>query len=266
MTIALRLDDVGACSKRYEIYSDFGVHLGPVSLSANWLCLKYLFPFRKWGPYREMTAPEWYSIFRLLESHKARLTVAVTAAWAESEQQLIPFPTRFPGEAAALKEGVQQGLIEVANHGLTHCVLQGDAFKPRWFSSNRQFHREFWDWIPLAQQEEHLRWSQDILQNYFQTNVVTFVPPGNVFTENTLKIAQRYGLRYVSCNVGPYQLGGMVILGNEGVIAFHDRDIVLKGVEWFKRLLDQHAGETFCFLRDLAETNKGALLSCSTSK
>jgi len=192
-------------------------------------------------------------MYDLLEEYGAKLTVAVTAAWAESEGHMIPFPMRFPEEAAALKEGLEQGLIEIANHGLTHCVLKDNAFKPKWFSSNRRYHREFWDWVPLEEQEEHIRRSQDILQTYFKAEVVTFVPPGNVFTDATLGIARRYGLRYVSCDTPRRIHGRVVIVGDEQVLSFHDRDIVLNGVGWLQQLIANQEGKQFYFIRELGE-------------
>ena len=249
--VSFRLDDVGACSKRYEVYSDHAWRIGPVGVSANWLFLKYLPPFKKWGPYRELTAQDWDAILDVLEHHQAKLTVAVTAAWPESAGRLIPFPERFPDEAAALMSGVQRGLIEIANHGLTHCVLRDNAFKPRWWSGNRPFHREFWDWIPLEEQERHIRRSQEILQDYFRTEVVTFVPPGNVFTDATLEIAQRYGLRHLSCKASGPRSEHLTILPEEQVVAFHDREIVLNGLEWFERLLARHDEAEWRFVREL---------------
>ncbi len=263
--IALRLDDVGASTKKHEVYSEYvwklkikgrtlkitgrklKVHIG------NWLFLKYLPAFKAWGPYREMTGQEWYAVFDLLEQFQAKLTVAVTAAWAESEENLIPFPCRFPEEAQVLKEGVQQGLLEIANHGLSHCVLKDNLFKPKWFSGNRQYHREFWDWISPDIHEEHVGRSQDILQTYFQTDIVTFVPPGNVFADVTLDYAWKYGLRYVSCKTSPRIDKQLVIIGDEGVLAFHDREIVLGGVGWLKELLTKYQHRQFSFVKDLGK-------------
>jgi len=251
--LGLRLDDVGACSKRYEVYSDWDWGWRRFKVSANWLFLKYLPPFKKWGPYREMTPDEWLKIYRLLERYKAKLTVAVTAAWPKSKNRLISFPHKFPEEAAVLKEGVSKGLIEIANHGLTHCVLENNDFKPKWFSSNRRYHREFWKWIPPEVQEDHIQKSQEILQQFFQTEVVTFVPPGNVFTEMTLEIAERFGLRYVSCNTMPRVWGGIAIVGERQVSSFHDKDIVMNGVSWLCKLLRNNIGKQFCFIKDLGE-------------
>ena len=78
------------------------------------------------------------------------MTVAVTAAWAERSDRVTPFPERCPSAAVAFKEGVRRGLIEIANHGLTHCVLDRNLFRLHWFSSNRTYHREFWPWVRPA--------------------------------------------------------------------------------------------------------------------
>ncbi len=263
--VALRLDDVGASTKKYEVYSTYTWKLSvkrktfklrgkklKIALG-NWLFLKYLPGLKAWGPYREMTSQEWYAMLDLLEKFHGKLTVGVTATWAESQENLIPFPERFPEEAAVLKEGLQQGLLEIANHGLTHCVLKNNVFKPKWFSGNRQYHREFWDWIPPEVQEEHLQRSQEILQSYFQTDVVTFIPPGNMFTDVTLQWAEKYGIRYVSCQTSPQTGAGLVILGNEHVIPFHDREIVLNGLEWLKQLLVDQQDNQCCLVKELGE-------------
>lgn len=253
--LALRLDDVGASSKRYEVYSNRSWRLGPARVSGNWLFLKYLPGWKACGPYRELRAGEWHDVFEILRATSARMTVAVTAAWADSADRVTPFPIRFPAEAEALKEGVQEGLIEVANHGLTHCVLEGNRFHPHWMTSNRTYHREFWDWVPLPVQEDHIRRSQDILQTWCGVPVVTFVPPGNVFTEETLAIAERYGLKYVSCNTPPRTAGAMRVLGNQDVAAFHDRDLVLNGAGWLQALVNEHPGVECCAVADLAGYN-----------
>jgi hypothetical protein len=248
---------VGASSKRYQVYSNRVWRLGPVRVSGNWLFLKYLPGWKACGPYREMEAAEWHEVFGILRQTGSRMTVAITAAWADRSDRVTPFPRKFPEQARALKDGAAEGLIEIANHGLTHCVLEGNAFHPRWFSGNRTFHREFWDWVPPAVQELHIRRSQEILQDYFGSPVLTFVPPGNVYTEETLAIAERYGLRYVSCNTPPRRAGRLLVLGNEDVDAFHDRDLVLHGVSWLRASIDRHQGRRCCSIAELAAA-KGA--------
>lgn len=251
--LALRMDDVGASSKRYEIYARHDLTVGPMRIPGNFLFLKALPPFRGWGPYRELKPGEIESILNVLERYKAKLTVGVTAAWVNWDGSLTPYSERFPAQAEALRAGVQAGLIEIANHGLTHCLLENYAFRPAWRHGNRKSHREFWAHVPVNTQAEHIRRSQAILQDMFGVEVVTFVPPGNVFTEDTLEIAARYGLRVVSCDTSPRSHAQICIIGNQDVLAFHDREIVLDGLDWLETQLDAYSDHQFCFVRDLAE-------------
>lgn len=249
--IALRMDDIGAAAKRHEIYAKRDLTLGPLRINGNFLFLKAIPPFRGWGPYREMRPGEWEQVFRVLEQHRAVLTVGVTAAWVNWNGSLTPFPEKFPDEAAILREGLQQGLIEIANHGLTHCVLANHAFRPSLRYGNRKAHREFWSTVATVEQEEHIRRAQEILQTTFGVEVITFVPPGNVFTEETLNCAVQHGLKVVSCKTDPRPHPDLHIVGNHNVIPFHDREIVLYGVQWLSHLLNQYAGADFRFVRDL---------------
>lgn len=245
-TICLRIDDIGASSKRFEIYSKRWRGLG------NTLFLKYLPGFRAWGPYREMTADDWEAVYRILRHRGAKLTVAVTGAWVERDATLVPFPEKFPEEAAKLKEGLQAGLLEIANHGLTHCVLQDFRFRPKAFGSNRKDHREFWEWLPEATHLDHLRRSQDILQGYFQDTVTTLVPPGNVFCDATLRAASRVGIERVNCNTPGRAYPGLEIIGNDRVFAFHDRELVLFGARWLEeKLIAMPVDARFVFAREL---------------
>lgn len=209
--IAFRMDDVGASTKQFEVYSK--------SSLGNFLMLKYFPPFKAWGPYEELTAGDWEKIIKLLNEANSKITVAVTAAWVEKNGNLTPFSKKFPLQAKILKDACEKGIIEIANHGLTHCVV--GKHLPKIFSSNRKFHREFSDYIPEKVIAVHLDESQKILEDFFKIKVVTFTPPGNTYTNFTWKYAQKIGLKYLS--------------GNDAyTFAFHDRDIVLNGVDWLK--------------------------------
>ena len=239
--VALRLDDVGAASKAWEVYGVTRLPLGRWSLPfpGNLLFLKYVPPIKRWAPYRELGARDWDAILAALQAARARLTVAVTAGWVERDGRVTPYPKKFSDAASALRAGVQQRLVEIANHGYTHCVVDGRAFRPRWFSGNRPYHREFLDSVPADRHREHLQRAQDILQAFFETTIVTFVPAGNAFTRATLAAAAAAGLRYVSCrDAGRYGADlGVVPIADDAVRAIHDRDLVLGGRTWFTRLL-----------------------------
>lgn len=251
----LRMDDVGAASKRHEIYGRTRIQLGPlpVPFPGNLLWMKYLPPIRRWGPYPELTARQWDEILSVLVARGARLTVGVTAAWVEDEGRLIPFPAKFPAAARVMREGVAAGLLEVANHGLTHCLLRGGAFRPRAFSGNRAAHREFYAFLPAEQHEAHLRRAQTILEDAFGVPVVTFVPPGNLVQEVTVAAACRLGLRFLSYRAPTRLDGPLPIVGDEQGITFHDRDLVLGGVTRLRELLDRAGGRPVVSVRDLGE-------------
>ena len=241
-TIALRIDDIGASTKRFEVYSKrkFG----------NFLFLKYLNGFKAWGPYREMIVSEWIEIFNILRECSAKLTVGITAAWVERNGDYIPFPEKYPDEADVLKDGLDEGLLEIANHGLTHCVVRKHL--PRAFSSNRRFHREFWDWIPREDHFAHLEQSQEILQSYFETEITTLIPPGNVISQDTVDAAKENGIKRINCLTDQSSNGEVSIIGNEYIIDFHDREIVLEGVEWlFNKLELLSKDREFVFIKEL---------------
>lgn len=233
------------------MYSHHSFRLGPIGLwYGNWLFLKYLPPFKKWGPYRELAGEEWFEIFKLLDQFRAKLTVGVTASWVNRNGDLIPFPMKFPQEAETLKEGLELGLLEIANHGLTHCVV--GKHLPKFFSSNRKYHREFWDWLPRKVHFDHLKRSQNILQDYFETGITTLIPPGNVFCKHTIDAAEANGIKRINCLAKNSPVSQMRIIGNESVIDFHDREIVLEGVEWLKRKLESLPEDTeFVFVKEL---------------
>jgi len=256
--VALRLDDVGAASKRYEVYGLTRIPLGPWRLPfpGNFLFLKYCPPIRRWGPYPELSAAQWEGVLAALEAVGARMTVGITAGWVEYDGEVVPFPRKFPDAAGVVREGARRGQLEVANHGYTHCVLQDRLFRPRLFAGNRQYHREFFDWLPAEAHREHLLRAQGILQEFFQTPVVTLVPPGNLFSRKTLQAAPEVGLRYLSCR-DPGRLGpqdGLVLVDDARVLALHDRDIVRGGLPRFAALLERAAG-ALVTVRELAETS-----------
>lgn len=244
LPIALRIDDIGASTKVYEIYSKKWRGL------ANILFLKRLKSLKAWAPYPEMTAYQWEDVLALLRKYGAKLTVGITATWVNYDGSLEPFPEKFPTQTKLLKAAQKEGLVEIANHGLTHCVLQDFLFRPRWFSSNRNYHREFWDWIDKELHLEHIKRSQKILCEAFDTEIVTLIPPGNVYCDYTLEAAEKYGIKVVNCQTVARKDPSISILSNERVIAFHDKEIVEEGPQWLENILK--GCHKFAFVKELA--------------
>ncbi len=253
--VMIRMDDVGAASKRHEVYGLTRIALGPVRLPfpGNVLWLKYLPPIKRWGPYRELEAPEWYAIIDALAKAGARMTVAITAAWVEDDGTLTPFPRKFPGAARAIREGVGAGLLEVAHHGLTHCLLAGRAFRPRLFAGNRPYHREFYEFLPPETQEANIRRALTILSEAFGAAIVTLVPPGNLLQPVTVEIARRHGLRFLSYRAPTTRDGVLPVVGDDCGVVFHDRDVVLGGVAWLHARLAALGAHEIRFVRELGE-------------
>ena len=103
--IALRIDDIGASSKRYEVYSNYPF--------CNFFFIKYIYPFKAWGPYSELTVDEWKIIFDILVKYNAKLTVGVTCSWVSNKSELIPFYDKFPKQSEILKQALDDGLIDI---------------------------------------------------------------------------------------------------------------------------------------------------------
>ncbi len=245
MKIALRIDDIGASSKEYEVYSK--------KTYGNFLFLKYLKPLKAWGPYREMSATEWEKVIELLQKYNARLTVGITASWVNFDGTMTPFDQKFPEQLEILKKGVKLGVFEIANHGLTHCVLKDNKFRPHPFQSNRIYHREFWDWIDEGIQATHLKNSQNILERSFGFKPKLLIPPGNVYSQKTLELCPQNGLEVVNCNTKTDTKQNPKILSNENIIAFHDKELVELGLEWLEDVLQKNSTKTFCFVSEFAQ-------------
>jgi hypothetical protein len=140
---------------------------------------------------------------------------------------------------------------------------------PQAFGPNREFHREFWPWIPSEVHEEHLRRSQQFLIDYFRGSVETFIPPGNVWTEQTEKAAVENGIRYLSSRESLAPTGttrnGILFVGDGQVLAFHDMEIVLFGVGWLEALLETHRAFRLVTVKELGDSLREKLCSLESA-
>lgn len=239
--ITIRIDDIGASTKQFEQYGrqDFGPLHFPW---ANYLFLKRMWPFKKWGPYAELTSKEWAEYLETFKHLNIRPLVAITASWVEKDSRLTSFPDKWPEEAAILKEAALQGKITIANHGLTHCIV--GKHLPLFRHSNRDFHREFWPELDQATHDKHIKYSQEILENWLSQPIEVFVPPGNVWSVKTYEALLDTNIKKVIAN--RYMLDSNQPLKNiefiddrQNFLIWHDRDLKLKGGRWVKSQLEK---------------------------
>ncbi len=245
--IAFRIDDVGASTKYYNQhgkkvfkYKKIPYFYFPL---ANFWFFKRIEPFKEWGKYEELTTTEWQGFLKIFKEHKIKPIVAITACWVDKNSQLIPFPENFPFEAKVLKEAFSKNDIIVANHGLTHCIV--GKHLPKFWGSNRKFHREFWPELDEKIHEDHILRSQKILENFFNKKIEIFVPPGNVWSIKTYRALLKTNIKNViSTN---YMLDSQEKMKsisfendqNGHFFSFHDRDLKLFGEKWLRKKINE---------------------------
>jgi len=233
--IVFRIDDIGASSKLYNQH-------GRWRIGSFWF-LKRIWPFKKWGPYKELTVGEWKDILNVFVEHQVVPILAITAVWVERDSSLTPFPEKFPEQAKFLKQAFLNNKIVIANHGLTHCVV--GKHLPRFFSSNRKYHREFWSYLPQSIHTEHIIKSQAILEGFLEKQINIFVPPGNVWSQKTYKALKETNIKKVISNrcMADYaeEMEDIEFINDlDDSIVLHDRDLKLKGKKWLNELLTRN--------------------------
>jgi len=229
-----RIDDIGASTKKFEQYSK--IKLG------NFWFLKRIWPFKDMGPYQELTAAEWEIFLNIFSKNNIKPIISITASWVEKDSSLTPFPKKFPSEAAILKKALKENKITIANHGLTHCVV--GKHLPLFNASNRYFHREFWPDLSQELHTAHIQKSQTILENFFESPITIFVPPGNVWSIKTYLALKNTNIKKIIS--GKYMLdseekmsGIEFIDDRKGFVSFHDRELKLFGTKWLERKIGE---------------------------
>lgn len=202
--IALRIDDFGASSKQYEVYS--------LTQWANVGPLKRLRPFKAWGPYPEMPASLLHSLLGEIERAGSRVTLGITACWVERDGRQVAYPTKFPLHAEVVKTWIGRGVVEVANHGLTHCRV--GQHRPKFWTGNRAAHREFTPDVSLAEASNHLLRSQQIFRGWLDKEPAVLIPPGRMFPAKFMDAARLAGLKV------------WTRFDDEKCLAFHDKDFL----------------------------------------
>lgn len=235
----IRIDDIGAAAKEFEQHGRKWFKLFGKKIIyfpfANFWFFKRIKPFKRWAKYEELTAEEWKTFLKIFQENDIVPTIAITACWVDKNSKLIPFPEKFPEEAAILREAFINGKIVVANHGLTHCIV--GKHLPKFWGSNRQFHREFYPNLDQTWHDEHVKRSQEILENFFGKKIEVLVPPGNVWSYKTYLAIKGTNIKKVMCNT--YMIDSNETLvdlefiqDDENILAFHDKELKLYGSSW----------------------------------
>ncbi len=240
--IVFRMDDVGASTKLYEIYSK--------KIFGNFFFLKKMKYFKAWGPYNEIEANQWIEIFDYIGENNFKLSLAVTASWVDHQNNLIPFYDKFPKQAKIINDNLKYNFLEITNHGLTHCVV--GKHLPKLISSNRKYHREFWDWLPYDLHYSNLNESSKIFKKWLGFSPKILVPPGNVYSLKTIKACENLNFDIINSSKEIQNNSKIKILNNNKVFTFHDRDIVLNGIEWLKKQYKEKSSRyEFQFLNEI---------------
>lgn len=260
-SIVFRMDDVGASTKQFNQHGKTHWKIAqrhvPFTPFAHIGAFKRMKPFKKWGPYDELSPSQIVAIGDILRSYQANMTVAVTATWVDEQGRLNPFPKKFPAEFKEWKKLSDEGLIEIANHGLTHCIV-GDHL-PKFWDSNRSAHREFWPHLSQEWHTTHIQQSQKILEEAFECSITTLVPPGNVWSKKTINAISGTSLKRISCStfasdIDEVDVLSVTFLKDKGhTVAFHDKEIQEEGVGWLENMLKENSEKKIMSVREYVE-------------
>lgn len=242
-----RIDDIGASTKHFEQhgrkwFSVFGKKVIYFPLANVWF-FKRIWPFRRWGKYDELTVSEWQIFLEIFLKHNIVPIIAITATWVEKDSTLTPFPQKFPEQANLLKDAFLKNKIIIANHGLTHCVV--GQHLPRFWTSNRSFHREFLPALDETVHRQHIVESQAILEQFFEKPVEIFVPPGNLWSIKTYKALCGTNIKKVMCSTymadSKQKMEDVEFISDaQRIVPFHDRELKLYGVKWLRSVIDKN--------------------------
>ena len=245
MKRALRLDDFGASSKQNEIYTK------ALNGWGNLLSLHSFQKFRAWAKYEEIEVSLLEGFVQKLADQNSKATLGITACWLSLDGTLETYKVKFPDHLRVLQVGIDIGVIEIANHGLTHAVTENMDFRPKRFSSNRTVHREYWPWRKKNVIHSAVSLSQIVLQDCFGSKPNIAVPPGNVWCREYAEACTENGIKIINSNL-PSQDNvsldelDLVYLSNDQVVALHDKELIEEGLDFFDRLRS-----STCFVSDL---------------
>lgn len=215
----------------------------PILFFGNWLFFKRMKKLKAWAPFSEINTNQLLDMSNILEKYNCSATLAITATFVDRKGNLIPFFEKYPEQSKIIKAGVKKKIFHIANHGLTHCILENKKFLPKLFSSNRKYHREFYDWVPYQTKKKHIIRSKSLLEKYFNIKIDTFVPPGNVWCDETEDILIKAGINKIITDkkdIKEIKNKKIRIINTSQMITIHTKDLVERDNKYFYNLLAEN--------------------------
>ena len=78
------------------------------------------------------------------------------------------------------------------------------------------------------------------------------IPPGNIYSADTVEAADEYGIRKINSYININHDFLVKVIDSEEIEAFHDREVVLDGLDWLDNKLKQYKDNPeFVFVGDL---------------
>lgn len=122
------------------------------------------------------------SIVALFLKHKIPLVLGIIPFDSNDEPLFGKNFSLLP----ALSGAVKDGSIEIALHGYNHEMIHGEA----------EFSR-----LDYNEQVRRVKRGKSFLDSIFQTNVVSFIPPWNIYDKNTLNALHKNGFKVISSSL-----------------------------------------------------------------
>ena len=201
--VALRLDDVGAASKRHEVYGITRIPLGPFALPfpGDLLFLKYLPPIRRWAA---VSGADIFAVGGRPDAARRRRRQADGGGDSRLGGARRPYRAVSrkvpPNRRGRCAPGSRRELVEiVANHGYTHCADGRRALPPPTLLGQPSLPPE--SFTTGCRRRSTVSISALPRTSSVHGSAVpieTFVPPGNVMSAKTVSAAASVGIRFIS--------------------------------------------------------------------
>jgi peptidoglycan/xylan/chitin deacetylase (PgdA/CDA1 family) len=128
-------------------------------------------------------------ILRLIDEHGISVSFGVIP-FENSDTEHIVQSCVSESKIELLSSFVEQGSVEIAQHGFVHRSISADQLKTEFKG------------LSADEQEYMIGKARNQLESDFRTDVSTFIPPWNSYDEKTLKALKNQGFQIISADNG----------------------------------------------------------------